>query len=281
MKVLQKINEITHVLEKSDIEPAREEAERLIRHGLDISTVEMYRDNPGISEVQMKSVEDMVEKRLNREPLQYIMVLIPRPETELMAEKAIEAVKREVYPPLAGVTPFRILDVCTGSGCLALALAREFPGSRIYGTDISGSAVDYANVNAGINNIRNAIFLKGSLFKPVERIMARNSSPLTFDLIISNPPYIRSGDIQSLQPEIKDWEPFVALDGGVDGLDFYRKLIPSARHFLVKGGMIMLEVGAGQATVVADMMKGFGYNRIEIIRDLSGIERIIQAQWKR
>jgi release factor glutamine methyltransferase len=164
---------------------------------------------------------------------------------------------------------------------LALALANEFPDFRIYGTDISGSAVDYANVNAGINNIRNAIFLKGSLFKPVERIMARNSSPLTFDLIISNPPYIRSGDIQSLQPEIKDWEPFVALDGGVDGLDFYRKLIPSARHFLVKGGMIMLEVGAGQATVVADMMKGFGYNRIEIIRDLSGIERIIQAQWKR
>ncbi|MEK6529165.1 MAG: hypothetical protein AABZ36_09835, partial [Nitrospirota bacterium] len=102
-----------------------------------------------------------------------------------------------------------------------------------------------------------------------------------FDLIISNPPYVRTGDIKNLQPEIKDWEPVVALDGGADGLGFYRELIPAARGFLKDSGIIMLEVGAGQSGRVADIIKSSGYELLEIIKDYAGIERIIKAKWKR
>jgi release factor glutamine methyltransferase len=189
-------------------------------------------------------------------------VLIPRPETELMAEHALK--KRGAQT---------ILDLCTGSGCLALALARGNISSQIYGVDISDVAVGYAKRNALRNNISNVTFLQGDLFDPFKE-------DELFDLIISNPPYIRSGDIVALQPEIREWESKTALDGGEDGLDFYRRIIPSARGYLKDRGMLMLEIGVGQSDDTAEMIKSAGYSCFRIIKDYNGIERIVEAEWR-
>jgi release factor glutamine methyltransferase len=255
MKALEKLQEITELLRYGGIESAEKEAERLFTKGLDMSTVSLYRDNPELYDDQLRMVQRAVDRRLKGEPFQYITgyeefmglrlqvgpgVLIPRPETELMAEHAIKTVVSKQFSvvsekrkslhsrqrrasPKAG-SRFTVLDVCTGSGCLALALAKEFPLSKVYGTDISETALRYAQRSAEENNITNAFFLGGELFCPVKDMSDRGGRSLQFDLIISNPPYIRSDDISTLQTEIKDWEPIVALDGGADGLCFYRYL---------------------------------------------------------
>jgi release factor glutamine methyltransferase len=183
----------------------------------------------------------------------------------MMAEHAIKAISHK----LSAVS---FLDLCTGSGCLALALSREFPDAQVYGTDISETAVNYAIKNATINKIGNVTFFQGHLFEPIKQNQL-------FDLIISNPPYIRTEDIKSLQTEIKDWEPVQALDGGPDGLRFYREIISSARKFLKANGILMLELCDGCAEKVNKMLTEAGYAEIEVKKDYASIERIIQAQW--
>lgn len=314
MKAVEKLKEVAKLFESSGIEASEKEAEMLVRHSFGLNTVEIYRDNPEPSEEQIKTLESMLSRRLKHEPIQYILghveflgmkilvkhgVLIPRTETELMAEQAIKAVisyKLQVtsknkdsslvtlHRMVQGVTrhsSLSILDLCTGSGCLALALAREFPDFKVYGTDISEIAIKYAEENARLNCISNVTFLRGNLFEPIERLFTVNCSLFTFDLIISNPPYIRTDDIENLQPEIKEWEPVDALNGGVDGLDFYRLLIPSAGRFLKDNGIIMLELGFGQSSDVAGILELSEYTQIEIIKDYAGTERIIKARWKR
>ncbi|HDK81700.1 MAG TPA: peptide chain release factor N(5)-glutamine methyltransferase, partial [Nitrospirae bacterium] len=214
------------------------------------------------------------------EPLQYITghtdfmglkisvgqgVLIPRPETELMAETAIQK---------CNSNRLNILDLCTGSGCLALALAKNFQESQVTGIDISETALVYAKKNAEANEIGNVEFMKGHLFDP----LGQNS---LFDLIISNPPYIRREEIKGLQPEVSKWEPLNALDGGEDGLDFYREIIPAAREYLKDNGTLMFEVGFDSADEVAGIFKDFGYHEIQITKDYSEIKRIVFAQWTR
>lgn len=299
MKAIEKLKEVAKLFESSGIEAAEKEAEMLVRHSFGLNTVEIYRDNPEPSEEQIRTLESMLNRRLKHEPIQYILgheeflgmkilvqpgVLIPRPETEFMAEQAIKIIRAQTtdirhqnlrprHFPLP-TSHFSLLDLCTGSGCLALALAGVFPDFKVYGTDISEIAIKYAEENARLNYISNVIFLRGNLFEPIEKLA-------TFDLIISNPPYIRTDDIKNLQPEIKEWEPVSALNGGVDGLDFYRVLIPSARRFLKDNGIIMLELGLGQSSDVVDIFESAGYAQIEIIKDYAGIERIIKARWKR
>lgn len=277
MKVINKLREFTGILKECGIEEGQKEAEIMLSRGAGIDALEMYRDNPDMTASQIHSAERLLSRRLLREPLSYIIgheeflgltlevgdgVLIPRPETELMAEHALKKIGART-----------ILDLCTGSGCLALALARGNLASHIYGVDISDIAVGYAKRNAIRNNISNVTFLKGDLF---EYFKERES----FDLIISNPPYIRSGDIRGLQPEIREWESRTSLDGGEDGLDFYRRIIPSARGYLKDRGTLMLEIGAGQAGDTADMIRCAGYSCFRIIKDYNGIERILEAEWR-
>src|SRR3989337_2036889 len=216
MRALDKLKEPTEFLKRYGIEDAGREAEIIITHCIGINRTVLYRDNPKIREEEIERIDEFLKRRSKREPLQYILgyvdfyglkikvgkgVLIPRPETELLAEEAIKAVKREA------LSVMRILDLCTGSGCLALALAKEFPDARVYGTDTSENAIRYAKENAELNCINNVTFLLGNLFNPIEKLVTHHSSFVTFDLIISNPPYIRRNDIKNLQLEIKDWEP--------------------------------------------------------------------------
>lgn len=287
MKTLDKMKEITCLLDSRGIESAEKEAELILKHGLGIDTVEIYRDDPVLKDEEKRFLSEIADRRSRREPLQYILgsdeflglkvsvgegVLIPRPETELLAEHAIKT----VYSSQLTVDrkQLTILDLCTGSGCIALALAREFEDADVIGVDLSDAAIEFAEKNAGINGITNSTFINGDLFEPLEGSMY-------FDLIISNPPYIKTDDINGLQPEIREWEPLNALDGGPDGLSFYKKIIPAARDFLNNNGLLMFELGMGCADEVINMIKESGYINIEVIRDYAGIERIVSARWIR
>ena len=304
MNGLDKIKEITEFLRSCGIEDAAKEAEILITETLRISKAKLYAGSFEISEAESKQIDALASRRARREPLQYIIghvefhglkikvgqgVLIPRPETELLAEEAIKRVMSyelrvrnkigiEDSKLKTQDSRLKILDLCTGSGCLALAIAKHFPDAEVYGTDISKDAIRYANENAGLNDIRNVTFLKGSLFEPLSQLLTHNSSLLTFDVIVSNPPYIRSGDILNLQPEINKWEPRNALDGGEDGLSYYRTILSEARRYLMLSGVIFLEIGEGQAEEVSGIAMQNGFCNISVIKDYAGIERIVAGR---
>ncbi|HBG93021.1 MAG: protein-(glutamine-N5) methyltransferase, release factor-specific [Nitrospirae bacterium GWF2_44_13] len=286
MKALEKIKEITAFLENCGIDDAHKESEIIVTHCLGIDKTALYRDNPVLSEKNIKDVDVVLRRCAQREPLQYILgyvefyglkikvgkgVLIPRPETELLAEEVIK--QFTVHS-----SQFTVLDLCTGSGCLALAIAKRFPDAEVYGTDISKDAIRYANENARLNDIRNVTFLKGSLFEPLKQLVTRHPSPVTFNMIVSNPPYIRSSDIANLQPEIKKWEPRNALDGGEDGLNYYRTILSEARKYLMLNGVVFLEIGEGQAAEVSEIAMQNGFRNISVIKDYAGIERIVTVR---
>jgi release factor glutamine methyltransferase len=292
MNALKQLRVVRDLFELSGIENADREAELICSHCLGIERLQLYKDNPELSVNTLSAIDECVKRRIKREPLQYILgyvefyglkikvglgVLVPRPETELLAEEAIKTVRRKSLE-VKGVSscdlhlvPLQILDLCTGSGCLALALAREFPDAEVYGTDILETALQYAQENADMNRIQNVTFLRGNLFDPVK-------NNLRFDLIISNPPYIKRGDIKDLQPEIKDWEPLEALDGAEDGLEYYRMIIPEAGIYLKEYAYLMIEIGINQAEMVRQIAAGAGFKNISLIKDYAGIERIVMLQ---
>ncbi|MEW6214600.1 MAG: peptide chain release factor N(5)-glutamine methyltransferase [Nitrospirota bacterium] len=301
MNSLDKIRETTEFLKRFNIDDACREAELIMSHCLGIDRATLYRDNPRIQGGELAEIDGFVKRRSKREPLQYILgytefyglkikvgpgVLIPRPETELLVEEAIKIVSSQrsaISPPTHPSPSLNILDLCTGSGCLALALAKEFPDAQVYGTDISKVAIGFAKKNARINGINNVTFLIGNLFAPIKKNLksrpeTSSGSNLKFDLIVSNPPYIKKNDIKSLQPEIKDWEPVEALNGGEDGLDYYRVIIPGAKSYLKGRGYLILELGAGHADAVRKIAEDVGFLDISIKRDYAGIERILIAK---
>jgi release factor glutamine methyltransferase len=301
LTALDKIKEITEFLKNAGIEDAHKESEIILTHSLCMDKTVLYRDNPTLSEKDILGIDKIIERRAEREPLQYIIgyidfyglrikvgqgVLIPRPETELLVEEAIKAISHQLSAIskkksssccrlTAEGYKLNILDLCTGSGCLALAIAKHFPDATVYGTDISEEAIKYAQENAEINGIKNAIFLVGSLFEPIEKLTPHPSSLISFDIIVSNPPYIKSSDIAYLQPEIRGWEPLTALDGGEDGLRYYREILSNAKKYLVEGGVIILEIGEGQAGHVSEIVKDNGLKNISFIKDYAGIDRIV------
>jgi release factor glutamine methyltransferase len=281
MNAIDKLREAKEIFSDAGIENPERDAEVLLSHCLGIERVILYRDNPGISDEMNAQIDALLKRRTGREPLQYILgytefyglkikvgtgVLIPRPETELLAEEAIKTISKCKFQN----ANFKILDLCTGSGCIALALAKAFPDAQVYGTDMSADALGYAGENAELNNIKNITFLKGDLFNPVK--------DMQFDRIVSNPPYIRKDDMKLLQPEIRDWEPVAALDGGEDGLDYYRKIISGAGDYLKENGFLMLEIGMGQSESIREMAEDEGFADIHILKDYAGIERIVKAQ---
>jgi release factor glutamine methyltransferase len=288
MNVIDKLKEVSAFLESKGIEDSAKEAELLITETLKReSRVEgyesgvkekIYAGNIEISDEISRLIDSLAERRAEGEPIQYIIghvdfyglkinvgrgVLIPRPETELLAECIIKKLRSLVadYP-----SPITVLDLCTGSGCIALAIAKHLPQAIVRGIDRSQTAIDRARTNAIENKVDNVKFEAGDLFKPVKN--------LRFDCIVSNPPYIKTGDIPALQKEIKDYEPIEALDGGEDGLDFYRRIFNEAPDYLKEGSMIMLEIGFEQADDIAKMASEAGFKQIEFIKDYAGIKRI-------
>ena len=255
------------------VENARLESEWLLSAALGLDRVGLYVnfDRP-LNDGELAAFRGMVVRRARREPLQHILctqefaglefevaktALIPRHDTETLVE---EAVKRSQG---AG----RILDIGVGSGCIAVAQAKMIPDARISGVEQSAAALELAERNAAKHDVSIDLFT-GSLFEPFGSIL--------FDLIVSNPPYIPTGDIDLLQPEVREYEPREALDGGMDGLDFYRGIIPTAPDDLNPGGWLLFEVGIGQAERVLELFSATGrFSELFTAKDPAGIERVV------
>ncbi len=265
-------------LAEKGVENSRLEAEWLLCEALGMDRVGLYVnfDKP-MTDPELAACRELVRRRARREPLQYILgsqdfygldfevapgVLIPRHDTETLVQ---EAVMR--CPEGAA-----ILDIGVGSGCIAVALAKTLPGTRVYGVDPSTKALELAQKNAERHGVTITLAL-GSLFEPFARCQ--------FDMILSNPPYIPSADIAGLQPEVRDFEPREALDGGPDGLDFYRLIIPAAPLHLVTGGWLLLEVGIGEASDVLTLFRDAGeFQDFFVARDSGDVERVVGGRKK-
>lgn len=264
---------LTAVLEEE--REAKLDARLLLEHvcGTGLQTLLLDGDRP-VSAEETEAYRDLLDRRKRREPLAYILgrsdfmgltfevsedVLIPEQDTENL----IEEILRETCDG------DRILDLCTGSGCILLSLLHYSNNSVGVGTDLSEKAVAAACKNAEILGLSDrADFRCGDLFEAVR-------PGEKFDIIVSNPPYIQSGVISSLAPEVRDHEPRMALDGGEDGLSFYRRIIPDAARFLVTGGFLYLEIGYDQAEAVTALMKEAGYYEVRTVRDYGGNDRIV------
>ena len=306
MTVLETIQKSGDFLSKKGVDSPRLQAELLLAHVLKLPRMKLYLNfERSLSEPETDAMREFVKRRGQREPLQHIVgstsfcgfeiavnrhVLVPRPETELLTEAGWEFLNHLS----AGVVPRRpvssgeedgasqssalreeelsALDFGTGSGCIAIALAAKCPESKILALDVSEEALAVAKGNAGQNGVGERIdFLCGDGF-------AALASDVRFNLIISNPPYIPSEEIATLQPEVRDFDPRNALDGGSDGLDFYRMLACRAASFLKPGGKIMVEFGDGQAGAIQKILTEQKWIVEGVRDDYSQRQRILIAR---
>lgn len=271
--VLKILNWTKGYLAEKGVENPRLEAEWLLCDALSLDRVGLYLnfDKP-LSDAELAAYKAMVVRRAKREPLQYILgtqefmglefqvtpaVLIPRHDTEVLVTEAIRRA--------AGIKT--LLDIGTGSGCVAVVLAKELPEAEVATVDISPDAIEVARGNAE-RNAAPVHFFQGSLFEPF--------AGRRFDMVVSNPPYIRKDELETLQPEVRGFEPMSALDGGADGLDFYRAIVAGAPEHLNPGGWLLFEVGAGQAPDVLGLLQQAGFAAETFSApDPAGIERVV------
>lgn len=226
---------------------------------------------PGVEE-KLKAALDM---RLTHMPVQYITgyqnfmglefmvskdVLIPRMDTETLVEEVLRL----------GLSNVRVLDICTGSGCILLSILKYVYGSSGVGVDISDGALGVAKANSEALGI-DATFIKSDMFENIPK-------DERFDIVVSNPPYIRSDVIGTLMSEVKDYEPLLALDGSEDGLKFYRIIADRAPEYLNNGGMLFLEIGYDQGAEVSALLSAAGFMDVEVIKDLSGLDRVVSGR---
>jgi release factor glutamine methyltransferase len=271
------------VLRRAGVESARLDAELLLGNALAAERKELYLrlDRP-LDEDARRRFEDLLLRRGRREPLAYILgekefwsldfvvtpdVLVPRPETELLVETGLNILARR----RAGA---RVLELGTGSGAVAVSLAKERSDLAIHATDLSPAALKIARLNAKRHGVAPRIeFLAGDLFEPV------GGAKAGFELVVFNPPYIAAREMDHLPPEVREWEPKLALFGGVDGLDFYRRIVREAPLHLAEDGVVALEIGAGMAQAVAAVFADAGrYKTLAVHRDLAGRDRVVTAQ---
>lgn len=256
-------------------ERARADAETLMRHhiGKNRAWLIAHSDDEfgGCASI---GYARLIERRMAGEPIQYIAgecefyglpfnvtrdVLIPRPETEHSVEKVLELAKGFGAP--------RIVDVGTGSGAIAIAVAHNVPSAKMTATDVSSAALEVARSNAELNGVAERIrFLKGDLMAPV--------AGEQFEIVVSNPPYVAEKDRETLSIEVREYEPAMALFAGASGLDVYRRLIPSVHAVLVPGGYVVLEIGYEQRDAIAGLLRDAGFKEIEFAADLQGTDRV-------
>jgi release factor glutamine methyltransferase len=277
------LNESIKALDAAEIPSARLDAEVLLSFCLGCDRLEFYK-NPDmiIGETQIAVFRNLIARRLQWEPVAYITgrkefwsftlevnnsVLIPRPDTEIIVEETINICRK------IDSSEIKILDIGTGSGAIAIALASEITVAKIVATDISLEALNMAQKNAAALGLKEKIdFRSGDLFEPVNGF---------FDIIVSNPPYIAAEEYEKLPAGVKNYEPREALLAGKSGLEFYEKLIYQTAGFLQKNGWLLLEIGAKQEAGVRGIMEAAGfYDNIEMRRDYAGLPRVIKARRK-
>lgn len=281
--VLEALNLSTEYLNKKGIESARLNAELMLAHILNCKRLQLYLmfDRP-LDENELSVYREFLARRAKREPLQYILgevefyniklkvnpdVLIPRPETELLVEKIIK--------DFSDKSEFKFLDIGIGSGNISIALLVNLPSSAGTGIDISDSALALANYNAESNSVKNRLELVHfDILKDDIQSLGK------YDAVISNPPYVSSEDFETLEPELKVYEPQIALTDFYNGLTFYRKIISIADNLLKENGKVYFEIGKGQSNEIKTLMENKRINNINIIKDYQGIDRIICGELK-
>ena len=261
--------------EKLGLDSPRLTAELLLAHVLHTSRVRLYTDLERPLEVpELAAYRGLIARRASGEPTSYLTgtrefygrtfavdprVLVPRPETELLVEAVLQAVPRDAEA--------RILDLCTGSGCVGITLALERPRARVLATDLSSAAADVARANATALGAADRFEVRiGDLFSPAE-----GEAP--FDVVVANPPYVPHGELPTLPAEVRR-EPVQALDGGPEGLDVVRRIASGAPRWLAPGGLLAVEIGDGQGPAVRSLLEGAGYGSVRIERDLARHDRL-------
>jgi release factor glutamine methyltransferase len=224
-----------------------------------------------LTEKQEEKIENILQRRLNKEPLQYILceqffyknkffvnenVLIPREDTEVLIDEVLKNTNDNS----------EVLDLCTGSGCIAITLKKSNESLNVTASDISENALMVAMINSLINKTK-INFIKSDLFEKIDK---------KFDVIVSDPPYIETADVAALQEEVKK-EPILALDGGADGLKFYREIIKKSKAYLRDNGIIALEIGYNQAKAIREILQDNGFDNIKVIKDYGNNDRVLIA----
>ncbi len=290
------LNWASEYLKSLNIPSARLDSEVLLSFTLNKDRTYLYKNPESrIQNPELSKFKELIERRGKREPVSYITgekefwslkfkitrdTLIPRPETEILVQAVLDIISGQ-WSVVSG--QLNILDIGTGSGNIAVSIAKESPESHVFTVDKSDSALSVAKENAIIHNVAGRItFLKGDLyipFNPPSPPFVRGGKEGLFDIIVSNPPYIPTGDIEGLMPEVRDWEPRWALDGGKDGLEIIRKIIKDAPIFLKSEGFLAMEIGFGQADEVRRIIKAADkFSDIRFVKDLAGINRVVVAK---
>lgn len=285
MKILELIQRTAEFFAKRGIEQPRLQIESLLAHALKKKRLDLYLEfERELDKKTLQRLREMVRRRAEGEPLQYIVgsvnfyglelavdkrALIPRPETEILVEAVWEKLKPQAETPGPQI---QILDLCTGSGCIAVALAKHLSQARVVATDASADALALARENAARHGVAQRIeFRQGDLFSAL-------APDAGFHAIVSNPPYIAEGERKTLAREIREHEPMAALLAGPTGLEVIERILCDAPRFLLCSGLLALEVGKGQSTAVVEKMKQAAWGNIQTVKDLAGVERIVIGQ---
>ena len=271
----QLIRESVFKLQEAGIADAKTDTFLLLEAAADITKAEYLLDpDKQLTASEYELFDGFLKRRMQHEPCQYIIghtefyglsflvnehVLIPRQDTELLVEEALKTTAEDSA----------VLDLCTGSGAVAVAIKHTHPGAAVTALDISKEALETAKKNAEQNGCE-IEFLLSDLFEEL-------GAERKFDVIVSNPPYISETEYETLMPEVKDHEPSLALLAGEEGLDIYRRLITEAPRYLVKGGALLVEIGCSQAEAVSRLFKENGFKEIKVIKDLAGLDRVVSG----
>jgi len=260
-------------LSEAFIDEAKLDAWYLLEYSLPTDRVSfLLNGNQAVTEEQKERYKILIEKRANHIPLQHLTgvqdfmgftfkvnenVLIPRQDTEILVEEVLKTAKGK-----------KVMDMCTGSGCIIISLRKLGELESATAVDISSKALEVARENAALLDA-NVTFIESDLFSKVEE---------KFDIIVSNPPYIESAEVDKLMPEVREHEPRLALDGTEDGLFFYRKIIEEAENYLTEYGELFFEIGYNQGEAVSELLKAAGYHDVKVIKDLPGLDRVVTGK---
>ena len=278
------LNWVTEYFTGKGIDAPRLSAELLLSHVLGLKRIELYTqfDKP-VARPELDALRGLVKRAGGHEPVAYLIgktefyslelnitsdCMIPRPETELLVQRAIEFLRTRRGSQF-------VCDLCTGSGCIAVAIAKNFPDARVMATDISAAALDVAAKNVEKHQLTERItLLQGDLFEPLVRQLDVDQ----FDLIVCNPPYVSAAEYEALDKNVKDYEPRIALFAGDDGLDIYRKIIAKADQYLKPQAALILEIGYAQGTAVRELLEQTGaFGEIKVEKDVHDNDRIVTA----
>lgn len=269
------------------VDPPRLSAELLLSHVLKVPRIKLYTDyERPLNEADLSRYRDLVRRAGEQEPIAYLTgtahffnlefevtrdVLIPRPDTETVVENVLQLARNQ-----GGFESPRVLDLCTGSGCIAAAIAYHLKTSVITATEISPDAVSVARRNLERLGLTGRVVVEvGDLFEPLLRMV--DAQP--FNLIVSNPPYIPTAQIETLDRSVRDYEPLKALDGGPDGLDFHRRILTQAPERLLPGGRVYLEIAFDQGPQAEEMGKTFeSFEDVRVLKDFAGRNRVLTAR---